>query len=97
MKLGPYSINVTNYDKVELFLDFKANDYSHVDEVFTVKVKLNLKEGEKEDEEDSSFNTLFGEIGGAVVGLALIVVIACCCCCRKKTNEDEEWSSCAIF
>lgn len=90
LKLGPYSINVTNYDKVELFLDFKANDYSHIDEVFTVKVKLNLKEGEKEDEEDSSFNTLFGEIGGAVVGIALIVVIAYCCCCRKKTNEDEE-------
>ena len=90
LKLGPYSINVTNYDKVELFLDFKANDYSHIDEVFTVKVKLNLKEGEKEDEEDSSINTLFGEIGGAVVGIALIVVIAYCCCCRKKTNEDEE-------
>ncbi len=96
LKLGPYSINVTNYDKVELFLDFKANDYSHIDEVFTVKVKLNLKEGEIE-EDSSNNNTLIGGIGGSIAGLILIVGIAYCCCCREKTYEVQEKSSCAIF
>ena len=95
MKLGPYSINVTNYDKVELFLDFKANDYSHIDEVFTVKVKLNLKEGEIE-EDSSNNNTLIGGIGGAL-GFLLIMGIAYCCCCKEKTYEVQEKSSCAIF
>ena len=46
LKHGPFTINTTDYDKVELMLDFKENDYSHIDETFTVKVKLNLKQGQ---------------------------------------------------
>ena len=60
----PYYDNVKEYDKVELFVDYKGNDYSNIDEVFTVKVKLELKEEEKDD---SGLGA--GGVGGLLVEL----------------------------
>ena len=93
----PYYDNVTDYDKVELLIDFKENEYSHIDEVFTVKVKLELKEGEKEDD-DSGSNTgaIAGGIGGVVV-ILIIVFCICAYCRREKTYVVKEKSSCLIF
>ena len=70
-----YQDNVTTFDHVELFLDFKENDYSHIDETFSVKVKLILKEGETEDksknsssEDDSILGTTLGSSIGGLLG-----------------------------
>ena len=99
----PYRIDVTGYDEVELFLDFKEiNDYSHFDENFNVKVKLNLKEGqtEEEDEKESSSGiaALFGEIFGGIAALGIIAAIVCCCCNREeKTYVVKEKSACIIY
>ena len=56
LRYSPYIVDVTDYDEVELLLDFKENDYSHIDEIFTVKVKLELKEGKKEEGESKKEN-----------------------------------------
>ena len=94
----PYYDNVTDYDKVELLIDFKENEYSHIDEVFTVKVKLELKEGETEDNNSGS-NTaaLGGGVGGGILGIVIIVGIIYYCCGGEKTYEVKEKSSCLIF
>ena len=99
----PYRIDVTGYDEVELFLDFKEiNDYSHFDENFNVKVKLNLKEGQTEEEEEkessSGIAALFGEIFGGIAALGIIAAIVCCCCNREeKTYVVKEKSACIIY
>ena len=100
----PYSIDVTGYDEVELFLDFKEiNDYSHFDENFNVKVKLNLKEGQTEEEEEekessSGIAALFGEIFGGIAALGIIAAVVCCCCNREeKTYVVKEKSACIIY
>ena len=98
LRNNPYYDNVSNYDTVELFLDFKQNDYSHIDEVFSVKVKLELKQGETQEEDDSWFSAEgIGGILGGIVGIGLIIGVIAFCCCREKTYEVREKSSCMIF
>ena len=99
-----YQDNVTTFDHVELFLDFKENDYSHIDETFSVKVKLILKEGETEDksknsssEDDSILGTTLGSSIGGLLGLIIIGAIFCYCCYGEKTYEVKEKKSCVIF
>ena len=99
----PYEDNVSAFAHVELFLDFKENNYSHIDETFSVKVKLNLKEGETEEstnsnsEDDSIFGTTLGSTIGGVLGLIIIGGIICYCCSGEKTYEVKEKKSCVIF
>ena len=97
LRNNPYYDNVSEYDTVELFLDFKENDYSHYNEVFNVKVKLELKQGETQ-EDDFWLN---GEgIGGIIRGIVVIFIIigvAAYCCRKEKTYEVTEKSSCMIF
>ena len=105
LRNNPYHDNVSEYDTVELFLDFKENDYSHYDEVFSVKVKLDLKgagtqgtQETKEEEDDSWLSG--GGIGGIIGGVAaigIIIGVIACCCSREKTYEVREKSSCMIF
>ena len=98
LRNNPYYDNVTDYDKVELLIDFKENEYSHIDETFTVKVKLELKEGEMENSDSgSSTGTVIGEIFGGIAGLILIGGIIYCLCGQEKTYEVKEKSSCSIF
>ena len=102
LRNNPYHDNVSEYDTVELFLDFKENDYSHYDEVFSVKVKLDLKgAGTKEEEKEEDDSWLSGGgIGGIIGGVAaigIIIGVIACCCSREKTYEVREKSSCVIF
>ena len=107
LRNNPYSINVTKYDKVEIFLDFKQNEYSHIDETFQVKVKLNLKTGKTDpvdnkdnSESSSSGAALGGAIGGGLGGILLLGLIGFCIygyCCGTKTYEVKEKSNCVIF
>ena len=102
LRYSPYIVDVTDYDEVELLLDFKENDYSHIDEIFTVKVKLELKEGKKEEEEikkdesSSKSNELLEGLGGAIGAILIIGILAYCCCSKEKEKEKEK-SSCMIF
>jgi len=94
----PYFDNVTDYDKVELFIDFKKNEYSHIDETFTIKVKLELKEGETENKDsDDKIGDIASGIGGAIGSLLIIGVLIYCCCGSEKTYEVKEKSTCSIF
>ena len=89
LRNNPYYDNVTDYDKVELFVDYKRNDYSHIDEVFTVKVKLQLKEGEKNKSGLGTGGKL--GIGGGAIGSAIIIggLIFCCCCCKSSESKSR--------
>ena len=94
----PYFDNVTDYDKVEFFIDFKENEYSHIDETFTIKVKLELKEGETENKDsDDKIGEIASGIGGAIGSLLIIGVLIYCCCGSEKTYEVKEKSTCSIF
>ena len=103
LRYSPYIVDATDYDEVELLLDFKENDYSHIDEIFTVKVKLELKEGKKEegeskkDESSSKLDELMEGIGAVIGGIIIIGIVAYCCCSKEKTYEVKEKSSCSIF
>ena len=97
LRNNPYYDNVTEFDKVELFLDCKENDYSHLDEVFTVKVKLELKEGETEDDDSGLGAGGIGGIFGGILGVGIIIAIIYCCCCQEKTYVVKEKSCCVIF
>ena len=84
----PFYDNVTDYDKVELLIDFKENEYSHIDETFTVKVKLELKEGETENSDSgNSTGALAGGIGGGIACLIILFLFFYCCCCPKTDNN----------
>jgi len=88
----PYSDNVTDYDKVELFIDFKENEYSHIDETFTIKVKLELKEGETENKDSGNkAGKIIGDLAGIIVGIlfigVLVYFLTCCCCCQKSGGK----------
>ena len=88
LRNNPYYDNVTDYDKVELLIDFKENEYSHIDETFTVKVKLELKEGETENSDSgSSTGALAGGIGGGIACLIILFLFFYCCCCPKTDNN----------
>ena len=98
LRNNPYYDNVTEYDTVELFLDFKKNDYSHYDEVFSVKVKLELKQGETQKGDDSGLSGGgIGGIVGGILGIIIIIVIFAYCCNQEKTYVVKEKSSCVIF
>ena len=97
LRKRPYNDNVTDYDKVELFIDFKENEYSHIDETLTIKVKLELKEGETENDSGSNSAAIGGGIGGGIAGIAMLVLIVYCCCNQEKTYEVKEKSNCLIF
>ena len=88
LRNAPYDDNVIEYDKVELLVDFKENKYSLIDEAFTVKVKLELKERETEDEKDDSSNSIIEEISAAGGGLILLALMVWCLSkCSKKTSD----------
>ena len=78
-------------------MDYKKNDYSHIDEVFTVKVKLELKEGETEDDNSGLGAGGIGGIFGGILGVGIIIAIIYCCCSGEKTYVVKEKSSCVIF
>ena len=78
-------------------MDYKQNDYSHIDEVFTVKVKLELKEGETEDDNSGLGAGGIGGIFGGILGVGIIIAIIYCCYSGEKTYVVKEKSSCVIF
>lgn len=87
-----------------IFVDFKENTYSHIDEFFSVKVKLNLKEGQSDEgdyyvdnKSNSNNRELYGGIGGGIGSLIVIIIIFYYCCGRTKTYEVKEKSTCVIF
>ena len=83
----PYYDSVKDYDSVELFVDFKSNSYSHIDEVFTVKVKLKLKEGGSEDKKGLSSGGIAG-LASSIIGFAIVAgIFYWCCCCPSKKKD----------
>ena len=102
IRKSAFEDNVADFDLVELFLDFKENDFSHIDEIFSVKVKLNLKKGENTNSTNSENKISLGKLGGLIIGiiagLILIGSLFYCCCKKEKTYVVKETTySCAIF
>ena len=100
LRNAPYCDDLKDYETVELFVDFKSNSYSNVDEVFSVKVKLEQKE--EKEEEDSGLNK--GTIAGLVsfvVSIGILALGIYCfylyCCSKKVIYVKEKSSSCSIF
>ena len=49
-----YEVNVSEYDTLDLLFDFKENNYSHLDEIFTINVKLEKLSSISKNESSSS-------------------------------------------
>ena len=40
IRIMSYGLDTSEYDKFDLLFDFKENNYSHLDEIIIIKVKL---------------------------------------------------------
>ena len=97
LRNASYCDDLKDYETVELFLDFKANSYSNVDEVFTVKVKLEQKEKE-EDDSGLSKGTIAGLVSVvASIGISALTFYCFYLCCCKKEVVVKEKRCCSIF
>ena len=77
---------------------FSSFILSSIDEVFSVKVKLELKQGETQKGDDSGLSGGgIGGIVGGILGIIIIIVIFAYCCNQEKTYVVKEKSSCVIF
>ena len=101
---GTAAINISEYDSMEFYIDFKENQYSEIGEALQIKVTLDKIIPRKKDSDDKGtvLGSIFGTIGGIIILLIAGVIIynsgvKCDDCCRKEVVVIEKRTICKIF
>ena len=101
---GTAAINISEYDSMEFYIDFKENQYSEIGEALQIKVTLDKIIPRKKDSDDKGtvLGSIFGTIGGIIILLIAGVIIynsgvKCDDCCRKEVVVLEKRTICKIF
>ena len=101
---GTAAINISEYDSMEFYIDFKENQYSKIEETLQIKVTLDKIIPRKKDSDDKGtiLGSIFGTIGGIIILLIAGVIIynsgvKCDDCCREEVVVIEKRTICKIF
>ena len=99
------TINLTDYESVELYLDFKEYLYSQIDESLQIKIKLDKN---PQNKDSSDLATILGSTLSTILGLIILAVfiflfnkagskLENCCKKEKITVEIEKTTICIVF
>ena len=101
---GTAAINISEYESMEFYIDFKENQYSKIEETLQIKVTLDKIITKKKDSGDDGtiLGSILGTIGGIIIIIVFVAIICksgvnCDDCCPKKVYVVEERRICKIF
>ena len=101
---GTAAINISEYDEMEFYIDFKENQYSEIGEALQIKVTLDKITPNKKGSDDkwTTLGSIFGTIGGILILLIAGIIISnsganCDNCCRTEVVVIEKKTICKIF
>lgn len=102
LRNGSNIINISQYDSVEFYFDFKENKFSKIDETLRITLKLDKKPKKKDS---SSIGAILGEALGTIGGIILLIIGIVICykcgfsidkCCKTKTYIVQD-TYCLIY
>jgi len=103
---GTAAINISEYDEMEFYIDFKENQYSKIEEALQIKVTLDkiIPNKKGSDDKGTTLGSIFGTIGGIIILLIAGVIISqsgvkCGDCCSKEEEVIvvTNYKLCKIF